>query len=206
MDANGVRLGDKTMYRTYEIFEVLPDGTPKRFNVVSGLEFARLALQELARRTNNECFAADAKTHQLVMQMNIPQQKWQTVKHIFQIAYDEEREVRRAGLLKARGYDVISVLGNEAAKIALSTVLNLQLFIIGHAALSETRREMVDWLKTHYPTVKILAINPPNQKVLFGADFNVRVSDSQRWLRVAIQKLETFPILPSARAASPGRA
>lgn len=35
---------------------------------MSGLEFAKLALEELARRTRNECLAADRNTHQVVAQ------------------------------------------------------------------------------------------------------------------------------------------
>jgi len=50
------------MYREYEIFEVMPDGSVRRAALVSGLEFARVTLHELAKRTGNECFAADAKT------------------------------------------------------------------------------------------------------------------------------------------------
>ena len=110
------------MYRTYEIYEVLPDGSSQKVNVITGLEFVKLALQGLAKRTNNECFAADAKTRQIVMQINVPRPKWRTTKHIFQIAYDEERGFRRAELLRARGYGVFSVIGNDAAKIALSTI------------------------------------------------------------------------------------
>jgi hypothetical protein len=186
------------MHRVYEIYEVLPGGSPEKVNVVTGLEFAKLALQGLAKRTNNECFAADARTRQIVMQLNVRPPKWQTTKYIFQIAYDEEKGLRRAQLLRARGYGVFSVIGNEAAKVALSTIQDLELFIVGYAAPEETRREMVDWLKTEYPTVKILAINPPDQQVL-GADYNVRENDPERWLRVVIQKLGDPTVDPAVR-------
>jgi len=189
------------VYRTYEIYEVLPDGSSQRVNVITGLEFVKLALQGLAKRTNNECFAADAKTRQIVMQINVPRPKWRTTKHIFQIAYDEERGFRRAELLRARGYGVFSVIGNDAAKIALSTIQDFQLFIVGHAAPEEDRREMVDWLKELFPGVKILAINPPGQQVL-GADFNVRENDLERWLWVVIQKLGNPKIDPALRHAA----
>jgi hypothetical protein len=180
------------MHRVYEIFEVLPNGTPQRVRVVGGLESAKIVLQGLAKRTRNECFALDPKTRQVVIQMNVPRQKWRATKHIFQIAYDEEAGVQRADLLKARGYAVVSVIGNDAAKVALSSIQDYDLFIVGHAAPEETRREMVDWLKTQCPTVKILAVNAPNQRVL-GADYNVRENDSDRWLRIVTQKLPNSP-------------
>ena len=61
------------MNRAYEIFEVLPNGSPQRVNVVSGLQLAKSQLRELANHTTSECFAADAETHQIVAQMNVPQ-------------------------------------------------------------------------------------------------------------------------------------
>jgi hypothetical protein len=180
------------MHRVYEIFEVLPNGTPQRVRVVGGLDSAKIVLQELAKRTRNECFALDPKTRQVVIQMNVPRQKWRTTKHIFQVTYDEEAGVQRADLLKAHGYAVVSVIGNDAAKVALSSIQDYDLFIIGHAAPEETRREMVAWLKTQYPTVKILAVNAAGQRVL-GADYNVRENDSDRWLRIVTQKLPNSP-------------
>lgn len=167
------------MHRVYEIFEVPPNGSPQKVSVVSGVEFAKLALQGLAKRTTNECFAADAKTRQLVMQLNVVPAK---LRRIFAISYDEEMGVRRAELLKSRGYGVISVIGNEAAKVLLSSVQRYDLFIVGHAASEEVRREMVEWLKAQYPGVKILALNPPDQQ-LPTADFNVP-HGPENWLPI----------------------
>ena len=60
------------MQRQCEIFEVMPCGSARRITAVSDLEFSLLTLRELAKRTSNECFAADAKTRQIVAQMNVP--------------------------------------------------------------------------------------------------------------------------------------
>ena len=169
------------MDRVYEIFEVLSDGSPHKVTVVSELEFARMVLESLASRTKNECFAADAKTRQVVMQMNVAPAK---LHRIFQISYDEELGVRRAELLRSRGYGVISVTGNDSAKLLLSSPQRYDLFIIGHAAPEETRREMVDWLKAEYPTVKILALNA-NQQVQ-RADYNVRQNAPENWLPIVL--------------------
>lgn len=173
------------MHRVYEIFEVLPSGSPQRVAVVSGLEFAKVALQHLAKRTSNECFAADAKTRQVVMQLNVAPAN---LRWIFLIAYDEELGLRTAELLRSRGYGVISVIGNEAAKLLLSSIQRYDLFIVGHAAPEEIRREIVDWLKARYPGVKILALNPPDQHVP-AADYNVPQNGPENWLPIVSQQL-----------------
>src|SRR5207244_7047991 len=103
---------------------------------------------------------ADARTHQVVAQRNVPQAKGRTVKRIFQIAYDEGIGFRRAQLLRELGYGVISALGNEAAKVLLSSIQHYDLFILGHAAPESSRRAIVAWLRANYPRFKIIALNP----------------------------------------------
>lgn len=178
------------MYRAYEIFEVLPNGSPQRVTVVSGLESAKSRLHQLANNTSNECFAMDARTRQIVALMNVPPATWRATKHIFQISYDEEAGRRRAELLKSHGYTVISVIGNEAAKILLSSIQPYDLFIVGPAAPEQTRGEMVDWLKALYPGVKILALNPPNQLVL-SADYNIPYNGAENWLSIVSEELSS---------------
>ena len=168
------------VYRAYDILEVMPDGSTIKRAGVSGLEFAKLSLEELSRHTTNECIAADRHTHQIVAQMNVPPAR-RSIKRIFQIAYDEQTGIRRADLLINLGYGVISVLSNEAAKVLLSSIQHYDLFIVGPAAPEETRREIVDWLKEKYPTVKILALNPPHQQVT-NADYNATENGPENWL------------------------
>jgi hypothetical protein len=181
--------GTAHLYRVYEIFEVMPNGSPQRVTVVSGLEFAKLALQRLANQTNNECFAADAKTRQVVIHMNVASAKLRASRRILQIAYDEDLGLRRAELLKSHGYVVTSVIGNQATKLLLNSTQHYDLFIVGHAASEETRSEIVDWLKALYPRVKILVLNPPNQQVL-SADFNVTQNSPENWLPIVTQVFE----------------
>jgi len=171
------------MHRVYEVIEVLPDGSRQMVTVVSGLEFAKAALEDLAKRTRGECLAINAKTHQVVMQLNVDSAKLQAMKRVLQIAYDEERGLQRTQLLKAQGYSVMSVIGNEAAKAVLGTAQHDSLFIVGHAAPEETRREMVDWLRASDPAVKILALNPYNQKIP-NADYNVPQDGPGDWLPI----------------------
>ena len=58
------------MYRVYEVVEVLPNGSRQTVTVVPSLESAKAALEDLAKRTHDECLVVDAKTHQVVMQLN----------------------------------------------------------------------------------------------------------------------------------------
>ncbi len=169
------------MYSVYEIFEVLPDGSALRISRESSLEFAKLALQELAKRTKNECFVADARTRRVMAQLNVSRGKWRATKRIFQIAYDEQLGPRRAELLRSLDYGVISVIGNGPAKVLLTSVQHYDLFILGHAAPEETRTEMIDWIKMKYPRVKTLAFNAPHQQLL-NADYNVTLNGPENWL------------------------
>lgn len=169
------------MHRVYEVVQVLPDGSRWVGAVVPGVEFAKAALGNLAKRAHDECLAIDAKTHQVVMQLNVDSAKLQAMKRVFQIAYDEELGLQRTQLLRSKGCTVISVIGNEAAKAVLSSVQYYDLFIVGRAAPEETRNEMVDWLRTSYPRVKILALNPHDQQIP-NADYNVTQDGPENWL------------------------
>jgi hypothetical protein len=101
---------------------------------------------------------------------------------VFQIAYDEMLLVTRDELLKKRGYEVTSVLGNEAAKRLLHKDQGYRLFIVGRDAPRETREEMVCWLKTNFPKTRILALNSPYETSLTGADYNVPLNGPEAWL------------------------
>jgi hypothetical protein len=175
------------MYSAYEVIEVLRNGSRQTVTVASSLEFAKAVLEELAKRTPYECLVVDAKTHQVVMQLNVESSKLQATKRVFQIAYDEELTPQRT-LLTTQGHIVISAIDNEQAKVVLSSIQHYDLFIVGPAAPEETRREMVDWLRANYPKVKILVFNPPNQQ-LPNADYNVPQNEPENWLPIVSQEL-----------------
>ncbi len=104
-----------------------------------------------------------------------------TKRILFQIGYDEKGLNARAELLRRFGHEVISVTHNEAAKVALSSYHDVDLFIVGHTAPEQTRKEMVSWLKKNYPNVKVVALNPSREQ-LVGADYNVVLNDHDEWL------------------------
>ena len=174
------------MYRDYDIFEVLPNGSKVSIARMPSLELALLRLERLARFTSNECFVAEAETRQVIAHRNVPSAKDQVIKRIFQIVYDEELGIQRAELLRSLGYHVISVVGNEKAKILLSAIHRYDFFIVGSTAPEETRSEIVSWLKAYYPNVKILALNPPQQRQAH-ADYNA--SQNGPWLAIVTQQL-----------------
>jgi hypothetical protein len=109
---------------------------------------------------------------------NIPQRD----NRVFQIAYNEALRVTRGELLKQRGYEPTSVLGNDAAKRALEGDQTYRIFIVGHDAPRHTREEMVRWLKTKFPTTRVLALNPPYESRLTWADYNVPLNGPEEWL------------------------
>jgi hypothetical protein len=101
---------------------------------------------------------------------------------VFQIAYDSGLASARTSVLRLQGYEVVSVIGNEAAKVVLSMPEQYDFFIVGHAAEDQVRKEMVLCLKAHYPGVPILALNPPKASELAGADYNVKLNGPETWL------------------------
>lgn len=170
------------MDREYEIFEQLPDGSPIWRGHASGLPNVRLKLQELARTTANECFAMYLPTKEVVARLNVKSLRAGEKRLIFQVSYDNKCAAERTQILRMCGYDVLSVIGNESAKMILSIPQHCDLFIVGHNAPEESRKEMAAWLKANYPSVRILALNSPGIKELAGADYNVKHNGPETWL------------------------
>lgn len=112
---------------------------------------------------------------------------------VFQIAYDSKLANARSEILRLHGYEVVTVIGNEAAKVVLSMRQECDLFIVGHAAPEQTRRDMVEWLRTEYPGVRILALNPPLIRALMGADYNVKLNGPETWLPAIAAALDLPP-------------
>jgi CheY-like chemotaxis protein len=178
------------MERNYDLFERSQDSSLIWHGSVHGLESARRKLQELAKRTTNECFAMYMPTRQIVALLNIAQAgQLRGRRVVFQIAYDEHRLAARAEMLRQNGYEVVSVVGNEAAKVVLSSTQHSDLFIVGHAAPERTRKEMVDWLKARYPHIKILALNSADHRQLTGADYNAILTGPDEWLSIVTAAL-----------------
>lgn len=167
------------MEKDYDVFERTQDGSLTWRGSVHGLENARRKLQQLARTTTNECSVIYMPTRHVVALANVAQTK----RVVFQVAYDERLREERADLLKRRGYEVVSAVGNERSKAVLNLPQRVNLFIVGHDAPEPTRTEMVVWLKTKYPKVPIVALNSPGRK-LPGADYNAVLNGPETWLPI----------------------
>jgi hypothetical protein len=173
------------MEREYDLFEQFPDDEPMWRGHAVGLTSARQKLQELARTTRDECFIMHLPTKEVVARLNVHSSRGVGRKPVvFQIAYDSCLATARTMVLRLQGYEVVSVIGNEAAKVVLSMPEQCDFFIVGHAADDQVRKEMVLWLKAHYPGVRILALNPPRVSELAGADYNVKLTGPETWLPI----------------------
>jgi len=171
------------MLPPFDIFRVEPNGEVLWIKSAEDLKSARLAVKELMAASPREYIIHSHSTNNDLV-IKPPTAKRTAKPVIFQIAYDQQLMASRAAVLKAHGFKVISVIGNEAAKAALETPRHYSLFILGHGAPPSARREMADWLKANYPTVALLALNPPYQQELEPADYNVVLNGPEEWLFV----------------------
>lgn len=63
------------MYREYDIFEQLPDGSVEWRGFVIGLDTARTRLELLGNRSKHEFFAMHTPTKEIVVRVNVPPQQ-----------------------------------------------------------------------------------------------------------------------------------
>jgi len=162
------------MIPPFDIFK-LESGELRWMELAADVERAKARVKMLATSSPGEYIIANQETGEKISI------KTQTKRILFQIGYDEKGINARAELLRRFGHEVISVTNNEAAKVALSSYHDVELFIVGHTAPEQTRKEMVAWLKANYPKVKIVALNPSRDQ-LIGADHNVVMNDRDEWL------------------------
>lgn len=170
------------MLPPFDIFRVEANRDTLWVNSAADLKSARLIVKELMASSPGEYLIHSHSTSNDLIVKPRKAKKQTTKPVIFQIAYDPQLMDTRAGLLKASGFTVVSALGNEAAKAMLETPRDYALFMIGHNASPKARKEMADWLKEKYPEVKILALNPPYQKQLEPADYNIVLNGPEEWL------------------------
>jgi hypothetical protein len=184
------------MDRQYKIFGTILDGSIMECAGASGLLNTRLKLVGLFLATGKEYFAIDLSTRDIVFAADVLKVASERVsKRIFQIAYTDQQRLARAKLLRSLGYAVMSVVGNDAAKILLTTFRQenhgIGLFIVGNGGSVQTRKEIVDWLKANYPLVRILVLNPPNETVP-DADYNVEQNGPEEWIPLVLSTMSSF--------------
>lgn len=160
----------------FQIYKVEGDGSLRLIEEASELERARARVKKLAAFSPGEYIIADQPTGERISIKSPVKQI------VFQIGYDEKDLNARAELFRRCGHQVMSVADNEAAKQALRSIENVDVFVVGHTAPEETRKEMVDWLKANFPKVKVVALIPSASHQLASADYNIVLNDWDEWL------------------------
>ena len=163
------------MFPPFNIFKVQADGSLRWIESAADMERAKALVKGLAAASPGEYVITNLKGEKIFI-------KSPHKRIMFQIGYDEKELKVRAQLLRRCGHEVISVADNEAAKRALASIHSVDVFIVGHTAPDQTRKEMVDWLKTNCPKVKIVALIPSADRQLLRADHNVVLNDWDEWL------------------------
>jgi hypothetical protein len=177
--------GHALVNREYDIFEQFPDGFPVWRGYASGLAAASAKLAELAKQTSNECFLICLPTKEVVARLNVGARKLGQKRIVCQIGYETQLGAERAALLRLSGYEVVSIFGNDAARVILTTTVpRCDAFIVGHGAPQEIRHEMLLWLKDRFPRTPVVVMNGPGIGPLAGADYNVKLNGPEAWLPI----------------------
>jgi hypothetical protein len=159
----------------FEIFKVEPDSRLRWRAAAASMQEAETRVKRLP--PGNYVIIADQHTPKRISVRSPAKQI------VFQICYDDsEGSTARETLFRSFGHEVISVADNDAAKGALASIPKVDVFILGHTAPEQTRREMVDWLKVNFPKAKIVALIPSALPQLLCADYNVPQSNWDAWV------------------------
>lgn len=167
------------MLSPFHIFKMQSDGCRRYLEGAVSVERAKARVEVLAAASPGEYVITNLAGHQISL-------KSQTKRVLFQIGYDERELNARAELFRRCGHEVISLADNEAAKRALSSIRNVDLFVVGHTAPEQTRKEMVDWLKVNFPNVKIVALIPSADRELTSADYNIVLDAWGEWISALV--------------------
>src|SRR5207245_49614 len=164
------------MSQQFDICKMESDGSLRLIEGAGDVERARARVKKLAAFSPGEYIIANRQTGERISIKSPVKQI------VFQIGYDEKDLNARAELFRRCGHQVMSVAENEAAKRALTSIQNVDVFVVGHTAPEETRKEMVDWLKANFPKIKVVALIPSASRPLASADFNIVLNDWDEWL------------------------
>ena len=165
------------MFPPFHIFKVQSDGSLRWMEAAADVERAQARVGVLAVSSPGE-YVITNMTGEKISIKTLPK------RIVFQIGYNEKELNARAELFRRCGHEVISVPDNEAAKQALNSIHNVDIFVVGQAAPEQTRKEMVDWLKANFPKIKIVALIPSADHKLQSADYNVVLNDWDEWISV----------------------
>ena len=163
------------MFPPFHIFKMQSDGSLRWVGAAADVERAKARAKALAASSPGEYVISNLTGEKISIKSPAKQ-------IVFQIGYDEKNLNARAELFRRVGHHVISVPDNEAAKLALTSIEKVDVFVVGQSAPEQTRKEMVDWLKTNFPNVKVVALIPSANRHLPRADYNIVLDDWDEWL------------------------
>lgn len=163
------------MFPPFHIFKVQNDGSLRWVEAATDVERAKVIVKKLAASSPGEYVITNLTGEKISI-------KSQPKRIMFQIGYDENELNARAELFRRCGHEVISVADNESAKTMLTSLHDVDIFVVGHTAPVQTRKEMVDWLKANFPNVKIVALIPSSNSQVPYADYNIVLNDWDEWL------------------------
>ena len=163
------------MISPFHIFKAQGDGRLRWIEGAVSVERAKARVRMLAVSSPGEYVITNLTGEEISV-------KSQPKRIMFLIGYDAKELNARTVLFRRVGHEVISVADNEAAKSALASIDHVDVFVVGHTAPEPTRKEMVDWLKTNFPEVKIVALIPSANCQLPRADYNILLNDWDEWL------------------------
>jgi hypothetical protein len=163
------------MLSPFHIFKVQSDGSLRWIEGAVNVERAKARLKVLAASSRGEYVISDLTGKKISI-------KSLAKLTIFQIGYNEKELNARAELFRQCGHEVISAADNEAAKRVLTSIQSVDVFVVGHMAPEQTRKEMVDWLKVNFSRVKIVALIPSASRQVPRADYNIVLNDWDEWL------------------------
>lgn len=164
------------MSQQFYISKVESEGSLRLIEQADDLDRARDRVKKLSAFSPGEYVISNQQTGEKIAMKSYVKQI------VFQIGYEEKGLNARAELFRRCGHHVISVVDNQAAKYALTSIQNVDVFVVGPNAREETRKEMVDWLKTNFPKVKIVALIPSASRQVPRADYNIVLNDWDEWL------------------------
>ena len=172
------------MLPPFDIFRIEANGNMILVGSAPTLKSAKTRVSELMALSPSEFLILSHRTSNRLIIKPPAAIRRTTRPVVFQIAYNSQLVFARAKLLESSGCEVVSVLGNDAAKIALSSIGHYDLFLIGHGTDLKTREEMAIWLKVIYPGVPILALNTSEHEALDNANYNLVLNGPEEWLLV----------------------
>ena len=105
------------------------------------------------------------------------------------IAYDSTLARTRKLLLEHAGYDVVSVIGNQAAMRAAQSN-QFDMVVIGHDAGYANRSYMVEWVRNHRPGVPILVLHSDACEQFSTCVFDANAYNAGQWLDTVNRALQ----------------